>query len=212
MSDLSATVRAMAASGCTPEQIAAVVEKIEEERTSKSREGNRRRQAEWRQRRNENNTDNALLAVTQRDKDSPPPPPFPPHTPPISPIPTDSEAIASGAKAPNPDADLFLRGKEILGSSGGGQIAKIKALFGGDVAKARAFFEDAADRENPRQYVAATIKRNSAGNSYHQRAGPNGHDPFMKPNGQRDIVAEGLFDTWSKRNDVDSDSEEAKHI
>ena len=40
----------------------------------------------------------------------------------------------------------------------------------------------------------------------------NGHDPFMKPNGQRDIVAEGLFDTWSKRNDVDSDSEEAKHI
>lgn len=62
----------------------------------------------------------------------------------------------------DPDAELFRRGKAILGQSAGGQIKKIKDLFFGDVAKTRAFLEDASSKENPAEYVAAAIKRHTA--------------------------------------------------
>jgi len=83
-------------------------------------------------------------------------------------------------KPPDPDADLFDRGKAILGKSAGGQIAKLKAMFGGDVAKTRAYLEDAAVKSDPGEWVAATIRKHagkvaqSAGGLDFQRFPGNG--------------------------------------
>jgi len=84
----------------------------------------------------------------------------------------NSETIVSGAAAP-PDPsiaerELFDRGKQVLGKSAGGQIAKLKAAKGGNVALARAVIEAASTKENPAEYVAAAI-----------RAGPR--SGFAKP-------------------------------
>lgn len=65
------------------------------------------------------------------------------------------------AKDPDPDRSLFDRGKELLGKSSGGQIAKLKALYGGDVAEARKSLEAAAQKSNPAEYIAAIIGRHS---------------------------------------------------
>lgn len=71
----------------------------------------------------------------------------------------------NGRRAPpDPDAELFRRGKELLGKSAGGQIAKLKALFGGDVAKTRALLEVASTKNSAAEYVAAAIKRNAGKN------------------------------------------------
>lgn len=68
---MAATVKAMAAAGCSAEQIADVVAKIDEERREKARAGNAERQRRWRER-NANNAvmqrDNALCSVTERDE------------------------------------------------------------------------------------------------------------------------------------------------
>lgn len=73
----------------------------------------------------------------------------------------NAETDVSGAKAPDPDADLFRIAKGFLGPKSGGQIAKVKALFGGDVARTREYFEAAAQKDNPTEYVAATIQRHA---------------------------------------------------
>jgi 5-methylcytosine-specific restriction endonuclease McrA len=82
----------------------------------------------------------------------------------------NSVAIATGADAPvDPsiaERELFDRGKQILGKSAGGQIAKLKAAKGGNVALARSVIEAASTKQNPSEYVAAAI-----------RAGPT----FAKP-------------------------------
>lgn len=78
---LSVTVNAMAAAGCSAEQIAAVVARLDEERRAKARAGNAERQRRYRDRHNGNNAvtshngNNAvtqsitpLQAVTGRDK------------------------------------------------------------------------------------------------------------------------------------------------
>lgn len=73
-----------------------------------------------------------------------------------------SEANASGACAP-PDPsiaerELFDRGKQVLGKSAGGQIAKLKAAKGGNVALARAAIEAASTKQNPAEYIAACCR------------------------------------------------------
>lgn len=61
------------------------------------------------------------------------------------------------AAPPDPDAELFRRGKEVLGKNAGGQIAKLKAAKGGNVALARAVIEQASTKQSAREYVAAAI-------------------------------------------------------
>lgn len=79
----------------------------------------------------------------------------------------DTEAKASGAIAPiDPsisERELFERGKEVLGAKAGGQIANLKAHFGGNVALARAAIETASTKHKPAQYVAAIIRGPPAG-------------------------------------------------
>jgi len=75
---------------------------------------------------------------------------------------TDSEAIASGADAPPDPAiaerEFFARGKQILGKSAGGQLAKLKTAKGGNVALARAALETASTKQNPAEYIAGVIR------------------------------------------------------
>ncbi|MEJ0093799.1 MAG: hypothetical protein WDN46_10250 [Methylocella sp.] len=62
------------------------------------------------------------------------------------------------AAAPTQEADLFRRGKEILGPSGGGMITKLLKAKSGNVNLARAALETAATKHDAREYVAATIR------------------------------------------------------
>jgi len=57
-----------------------------------------------------------------------------------------------------PEADMFRRGKEVLGRSSGGLISKLLKAEGGSVAKARAAIELAAEKEDPREFLGAVIR------------------------------------------------------
>ncbi len=64
---------------------------------------------------------------------------------------------SSPSPVPDPEKELFRRGKEICGSSAGGLIAKLKKAKGGNVALARAALEMASTRSDPREYLGAII-------------------------------------------------------
>ncbi len=74
----------------------------------------------------------------------------------------DSEANASGADAPPdpsiPEREYFLRGREVLGKGAGGLIGKLLKSRGGNVALARAAIEQASQKQNPTEYVAAICR------------------------------------------------------
>jgi hypothetical protein len=74
----------------------------------------------------------------------------------------DSEANASGADAPPdpaiPEREYFLRGREVLGKGNGALIAKLLKAKGGNVALARAALEQASQKQNPTEYVAAICR------------------------------------------------------
>lgn len=53
---------------------------------------------------------------------------------------------------------LFRRGKQVLGNSSGGLIAKLLRASDGKVALARAVIEQASTKENPNEYVAAVLR------------------------------------------------------
>lgn len=69
----------------------------------------------------------------------------------------DSEANASGADAPiDPsiaEREYFQRGKQILGKSAGGLLAKLLKAKGGNVALARSAIESASTKQDPVEYV-----------------------------------------------------------
>jgi hypothetical protein len=56
------------------------------------------------------------------------------------------------------ETDLFRRGREVLGSSAGGLIARLLKAKGGNVALARAALEQASTKSDPREYVGAIIR------------------------------------------------------
>lgn len=56
------------------------------------------------------------------------------------------------------DAQLFARGKEVLGKGSGGLISDLKKHFGGNVALARASIEQASTKHDPREYIGAIIR------------------------------------------------------
>jgi hypothetical protein len=59
---------------------------------------------------------------------------------------------------PDPDADLFRRGKQVLGQNAGGLIADLKRSQDGNISKTRAIIETASTKQDPRQYVGGVIK------------------------------------------------------
>lgn len=72
------------------------------------------------------------------------------------------EASASGADAPLdpavPEREYFLRGREVLGKGAGGLIGKLLKAKGGNVSLARAAIEQASQKQNPTEYVAAICR------------------------------------------------------
>jgi hypothetical protein len=74
----------------------------------------------------------------------------------------ETEANASGAVAPLdptiPERDYFVRGREVLGKGNGALIAKLLKAKGGNVAMARAALEQASQKQNPTEYIAAICR------------------------------------------------------
>lgn len=62
------------------------------------------------------------------------------------------------AAPPDPEKELFDRGKQVLGQKSGGLIVKLKAAKGGSIAKARSVIEQASTKQDPAEYVAAAIR------------------------------------------------------
>ncbi len=58
-------------------------------------------------------------------------------------------------RADDHEAQLFRRGKEVLGQNAGGLIAKLLKAKGSNIALARAAIETASTKENPREYIGA---------------------------------------------------------
>jgi hypothetical protein len=82
---------------------------------------------------------------------------------------------ADAAPARTEEADLFDRGKAILGGSAGGLIKNLLKAKGGNIALARAAIETASTKQDPREYIAACIRGSEAAAA--QRA--NGWDPRL---------------------------------
>lgn len=78
---------------------------------------------------------------------------------PITDNPNPNPKAKDGADAPpiDPDADLFRRGKEVLGPDAGSLIARLKKSKGGSIPHTRAVIEQASTKENPREYVGRVM-------------------------------------------------------
>jgi uncharacterized protein YdaU (DUF1376 family) len=60
------------------------------------------------------------------------------------------------------EADLFARGKKVLGSGAGGLIASLLKSRKGNVALARSVIEQASTKENPREYIGRILSPTAA--------------------------------------------------
>lgn len=115
------------------------------------------------------------------------------------------DALAALAEKPlTPDAALFRRAKQVFGGNCGGQITKLKAMFGGDVGEVRQVVEQAALAENPSEYLAAIIFRGGP-RANSARAGPpiNSRKPP-----QTNMAMNALQELWDER---DGSSEYEAH-
>lgn len=77
----------------------------------------------------------------------------------------DEASAAMKDPPPDPEADLYRRGREVLGSSSGGMITQLIRAKGGNVALARAAIEQASTRGDAREYVGAMVRDNRSGGS-----------------------------------------------
>lgn len=73
----------------------------------------------------------------------------------------NSEAKASGVP-PDPKADYFKRGREVLGENAGGLIAKVLKSQGSEddvrsIAKARALIENASTKADPSEWLGRVL-------------------------------------------------------
>lgn len=84
---------------------------------------------------------------------------------------TDKEKDAEPSDSHSDEADLFERGKKVLGKDSGGLIAKLLKTKGA-VPLARAAIEQASQKQNPREYIGRVL------------AGPARAGPVMMENGQ----------------------------
>ncbi len=83
------------------------------------------------------------------------------------------EDAAPNGAAPNPEADLFRRGKEVLGRESGGLIKNLLKAKGGSIAQARAAIEQASEKGNAREYIGriVSVAGTQAENFYDPQAG-----------------------------------------
>lgn len=74
---------------------------------------------------------------------------------------------------PNPEKELYDRGKQVLGEKAGGLIKSLLKAKGGDIALARAAIETASTKSNPREYIGA-IARGPANGQFNLMSGMEG--------------------------------------
>lgn len=83
---------------------------------------------------------------------------------------------ASAPPPPDPKAELFRRGREILGGKSGGIIAKLLKSCGNEddpkaIAKARARVEDASTKTAPAEWLGRVLSPQNKGGSLFTEAG-----------------------------------------
>lgn len=71
---------------------------------------------------------------------------------------SQEERKKDAAAAALPEADLFRRGKEILGKTSGGVIKNLLKAKQNSVPLARAAIEQASTKSDPREYIGAIIR------------------------------------------------------
>jgi uncharacterized protein YdaU (DUF1376 family) len=76
---------------------------------------------------------------------------------------TNGKGTTEEATRPSPEADLYRRGKEVLGSNAGGLISKLMLLKKRNVSECRSVVELAAGKENPREYLGRIISGRAPG-------------------------------------------------
>ncbi len=64
--------------------------------------------------------------------------------------------------APDPEVDLFRRGREVLGKQAGGLISKLLVAKQKSIPHARAAIEQASTKSDPREYIGAIIRGKQA--------------------------------------------------
>jgi hypothetical protein len=62
------------------------------------------------------------------------------------------------APPPDPETELFRRGKEVLGNKAGGLVTELLKVNDGKIPLARAAIETASTKHDPREYVGAIIR------------------------------------------------------
>lgn len=65
--------------------------------------------------------------------------------------------------APDPEKELFQRGREVLGKQAGGLVSKLLAAKQKNVALARAAVEQASTKSDPREYIGRIINGQKPG-------------------------------------------------
>jgi hypothetical protein len=70
----------------------------------------------------------------------------------------EGKGNASDADASHAEADLFRRGREVLGKQAGGLISKLLAAKQKNIALARSAIEQASTKSDPREYIGAVIR------------------------------------------------------
>lgn len=84
------------------------------------------------------------------------------HAPSPTPSPEDTpkdKSFGTTVDQKTPDAELYERGKAVLGKGAGGLIGKLLAAKGGNVALARAAIEQASTKQDPREFVGAIVAK-----------------------------------------------------
>lgn len=70
---------------------------------------------------------------------------------------------AAAPRPPSREADYFRRGREVLGEKSGGLISKLLRHHNGNIEAAWGVIENAADCDQPREYVGAALRKTSNG-------------------------------------------------
>ena len=78
-----------------------------------------------------------------------------------NPLPKKKDAADA---APDPEVELFNRGREVLGKQAGGLISKLLAAKQKSIPLARAAIEQASTKSDPREYIGAIIRGRKADN------------------------------------------------
>lgn len=84
----------------------------------------------------------------------------------------DAAVAEAPALFPDQEADLFRRGKEVLGKSAGGMVKRLLVAKEGKINQARAALETAAGKHDPREYIGGIIKNKEMPDSAERRVDP----------------------------------------